>query len=341
MTDYYDILGVFKDASPEEIKKAFRKKAMDCHPDRHQGDDEKEEQFKRVSEAHEVLSNPNKRSSYDRTGSADFADSSSFAFNGNPFSSVFTSMNNARPSIIPDIKASYVVPLQFVIAGGKVRLDAVRHIACEECQGQGAKETSGKCGYCDGTGTHRSAMLGVVLQQTCGKCGGSGKAHEKCPKCSGQAYIRHTEKLTVKIPANIGHMRVLKLDGKGNTIYRRGKQVTGDLLIVIDYPHEDKGVAIRDGVIYTAIKVPFNTIVSEETITISLFGVKDIEVKLKSNVKSGHSYKISKAGLNNKDAFVKVFVELPKNKVDKKAKAELSKLMRETYGDPTTTFRNG
>jgi DnaJ-class molecular chaperone len=149
-----------------------------------------------------------------------------------------------------------------------------------------------------------------------------------------------TEKIIVTIPAGINALSALRIRGQGNEVYW-GEQLTcGDLYIVVDYPRENKGVTLDDGNIYTTVRVSFNAVINESEVTIDVLGCKDIKLKLDASQKSGHIYQIIGCGANSeKNAYVKVFIDFPKNKISKEDSEKLIKVMREIYGEPATRIQ--
>jgi len=228
--NYYDLLGVPQAASQDEIKKAYRKKALQYHPDRNQGNKEAEENFKKISEAYEVLSDENKRSHYDRVGHDAFGNyhsnyNSPFDIYTSAFGNMaFQNMQNAfyvrdRVLVNPDIRVSYTLSLKQVITGDKIRASINRQIACEDCKGSGFKTTGNKCKPCNGSGTFQTNMMNMLFQTSCSHCNGTGQEATACSKCRGRAYNVAKEEILITIPPNIPSMSTLKLAGKGNEIY--------------------------------------------------------------------------------------------------------------------------
>jgi molecular chaperone DnaJ len=344
--DYYEILEVDKNADAETIKKSYRKKAIQYHPDKNPGDKEAEEKFKSISEAYEILSDPEKKQRYDMSGSGDFHNfDPNFNYDGfDPFT-MFSTMfktNNFRnhARIDPDSKLSYRASLKEIIRGAKVEVLLKRNIHCEECMGQGHSTSDANCSTCNGAGFQISKMGQMTVTMPCNKCGGSGKQINSCHKCNGRGYFEKKEKVSFDIPKGINPLTVLRIKGKGNEIFYQNNKLVGDTYIVIDYPHQEQGVAIKMGHIYMSIKVPFNCILEEEKIVIDVLGCKEIEFKLDSSKLSGYEYKLDGQGvMSDKSAFVKVFVDFPKNKISEEDRKKLIDVMGEIYGRSTTRFK--
>ena len=262
--DYYEVLGVSKNATADELKKAYRKKAIQYHPDRQQGKSEEEkkeaeEKFKEAAEAYDVLSNPDKRARYDQFGhnmgnmgggfgGGGFGGGMSmddiFSHFGDIFGDVFgggggRQRGGRRMNRGTDLRVKVRVTLKDVAHVVEKKLKIPRYVECDECHGTGAKGGTAykTCDHCHGTGVVtqvRQTMLGMMqTQSTCPQCGGEGKIiTDKCPHCAGEGIERKEEIITVKIPAGVSDGMTLSMQGKGNAARRGG--VPGDLLIVIE-----------------------------------------------------------------------------------------------------------
>ena len=225
--DYYEVLGLQKGASEDEIKRAFRKLAIKYHPDKNQGNAEAEAKFKEINEAYQVLSDPEKKARYDQFGSADFDGSGfgaggfgGFDFNdmggfGDIFESFFGgggSSSRRRNGPVKGADLEYTINLTFeeAVFGVEKEITINRSENCEECHGSGAKPgTSPKtCPTCNGSGqvrVQRQTPLGnFVTTSTCDRCGGRGTVvEEPCHSCAGKGKVRKSRKITVKIPAGV------------------------------------------------------------------------------------------------------------------------------------------
>lgn len=361
--NYYDLLQVSRDASKEEIKQAYRKKAMELHPDRNKGNKESEEMFKKVTEAYEVLSNEDERAYYDRTGTVkgnrtsnsnyanyDFATivntvfGNSFFFDGSDPNTTYHNTYNVK--IHQDIKLTLTVSLEDVLEGKEKKVVIKRQIACDSCQGKGYTVSQNTCKKCNGSGSVRINSGLFVFQSTCPDCGGVGYSRLNCSKCQGKAYSLKEEIALVKIPQNARPITVLKIPNKGNEVYSLDSgnttaiKKTGDCYVVIDYIPTQDGITLNNGNLYMTISVPFDTILSEEEITIDVFKIKRIKLKLDSNNHSGYQYVVRGEGIGkDKDAFIEVFIDASKNKINEANKKKLVKVIREVYGNPITTFQ--
>lgn len=357
--DYYSILEVDRNASEDVIKKAYRKKAMQYHPDVNAGNKEAEEMFKKVSVAYETLSDPDKKEVYDNGGRMNgsafgFDPGINFNFGGfgntggipnDVFNSFIWGMagnnfNKRNNSIPQDIKLSIRLSMVDIFTGTKINIKLMRKKACEKCHGSGNTKTSETCTVCNGSGNTQKVSGNMIFQATCRSCGGSGGKNEKCSSCKGVGCKEDEEKIVVSVPAGINPMSTMKLNGKGNEVYVNNSKIIGNAFLTIDYPARHQGVIIENGDIYVTVSVPFSQVLIEETIKVDIFGCRKLNLKLNSNNKSGHIYKINNEGLGkNNNAFVKVLIDLPKNNISEENKKKLLSVIKEIYGELSTEFR--
>lgn len=272
MSEYYERLGVARDASTEEIKKAYRKLALKYHPDRNEGSKDAEARFKEVTEAYEVLRDPDKRATYDRYGPQglkggpgggfggfDFADAIEVfmrdfgGFGG--FEEIFGGMRGGRPrghesTRGQTLRVRLPITLSDVAKGvsKKIRVGVLDE--CEECQGSGAAPgtSPADCPQCGGSGEERHVQRSVFGQFVsvgpCRTCGGEGKViAEPCPRCRGDGRIRTEREVEVEIPQGVGSENFLTLRGQGSVGPRGGPR--GDIIVLLDV--QDDPRFIRDG----------------------------------------------------------------------------------------------
>ena len=270
--DYYEVLGVEKNANADEIKKAYRKAAIKYHPDKNPGDKEAEEKFKEAAEAYDVLSNPDKRARYDQFGHAGMGGAASGAggfgggFGGFSMEDIFSQFGDIFGGHFgggfrssgggrtvnrgSDLRIKVRLTLQEIAEGVTKKLKINKTIACDACGGTGAKDSSSytTCSTCNGSGyvvTMQNSFFGrMQMQSVCPTCGGEGKViTEKCSKCGGEGTTRGQEVVEIKIPAGVGEGMVLTVSGKGNAARHGG--VNGDLQVLIEEePHPE---LLRDG----------------------------------------------------------------------------------------------
>ncbi|HOJ11212.1 MAG TPA: molecular chaperone DnaJ [Clostridiales bacterium] len=350
--DYYEILNVDKNASDDEIKKAFRKLAKKYHPDVNQGNSEAEGKFKEVNEAYEVLGDPQKRAKYDRFGHSAFEQGGfdggfggfegfggfndifetffDGAFGGSGFSSR-SSRSRKSPQRGADLKYRIEVTFEEAAFGTEKEISVTRTEICDNCEGSGAKPGTGleTCKHCNGTGQiqykHNTPLGSFMSIKTCDVCRGEGKiVTDPCDTCGGNGRVRKNVKMSVNIPAGINNGQTISLRGEGEPGYKGGP--AGDLYIdIFVKPHP---IFQRQG----------NDIMCEIPVTFvqSALGaeidVPTLEGTLKYNIpegtQTGSVFKIKGKGIPNirgigrGDLFIKVNIEIPR-KLNEKQKAVL------------------
>lgn len=261
--DYYEVLGVEKNASADEIKKAYRKKAIQFHPDKNPGDKQAEENFKEAAEAYDVLSDPQKRQRYDQFGHAGVGGASQgggfgggmsmediFSQFGDIFGGHFGgSRGGRRVNRGSDLRVKVKLNLKEIANGVEKKIKVKKYVPCSHCHGSGAEGSEGvkTCDTCKGSGVVTriaNTILGQMqTQTTCPTCGGEGKiVVKKCTECNGEGVVRDDEIITINIPAGVAEGMQLSMNGKGNAARHGG--INGDLLILIEEePHPE---LIRD-----------------------------------------------------------------------------------------------
>lgn len=339
--DYYEVLGVDRSASDDELKKAYRKAAKKYHPDLNPGDAAAEKAFKEVNEAYEVLSDKEKRSRYDQFGHAgvdpnfgagggygggfngDFGDLGDIF--GSFFGGGFGGSRRANPNAPRrgnDASAAVNISFEEAAKGCKQTVKVTKIETCDECGGSGAKKgTSSKtCPVCHGTGQVTSSQrtpFGVFQTQTvCSNCNGSGKVIENpCTKCNGKGRIRHTVQETVDIPAGIDDGQVIRLRGKGDSGVNGGP--SGDLNITVNVrPHP---IFSRNGYdVYCEIPITFVEAALGGDITVPTLDGK-VKFTIHEGTQPGDEFKLRGKGIQRLnysgrgDQYVKITVEVPKN----------------------------
>ena len=257
--DYYEVLGVGRDADETALKKAYRKLAKKYHPDVNPGDKEAEKKFKEASEAYAVLSDPEKRRKYDQFGHAAFENGGAgeggfggFDFNGADFSDIFGDIfgdlfgggsrrggrGSAGPMRGAHVRKSVQISFEEAVFGCEKELDVMIDDPCPDCNGSGAQpgtspETCSKCGGKGQVVYSSQSFFGMVQNvQTCPECGGSGKIiRHKCAKCSGKGYVSNRKKIQVTIPAGIDNGQSIRLREKGEPGINGGPR--GDMLVEV------------------------------------------------------------------------------------------------------------
>ena len=293
--DYYEILGVSRDAKPEEIKKAYRQKALKFHPDKNPGDDTAEARFKEAAEAYEVLSNPEKKSRYDQFGHAGMSNNFGGGFSGggmsmedifSQFGDIFggafgggfsgfggSGRRTRRVNKGSNLRIKVKLKLEDILNGVEKKIKVNKYIACNSCSGTGARNGSAyrTCSTCNGAGRVTrvtNTFLGQMqTTSSCPGCGGEGQTiEEKCSSCYGNGIVKKEEVISINIPAGVQEGMQLSLSGKGNTAPRGG--IPGDLIVLVEeVPHEklirddmnllyDHHISFPEAVLGTGIEVP-------------------------------------------------------------------------------------
>ena len=359
--DYYEVLGIQKGASEDEIKKAYKKLARKYHPDMNPGDKEAEEKFKEVNEANEVLSDPEKKARYDQFGFAGvdpnygagaggaggFGGGFDFGDLGDIFGSFFGGgfgggqrRNPNAPQRGESIRASVSVSFTDAAFGCEKSVTLERSEMCGTCKGNGCAPgtTPEVCPDCHGTGTvqvRRQTPMGVFASNgPCRKCGGTGRLiHQPCPDCRGGGTVRKRKTIQVTIPAGIDHGQTISLRGQGNAGKNGGP--AGDLLItVMVQPHD---LFRRDGVdVFCEAPITFTQAVLGAELEIPTIDGK-VKYSIPEGTQTGTVFRIKGKGipvLNGRgrgDQYVTVTIETPRN-LNKEQKEALRKFS-ETVGE--------
>ena len=259
--DYYEVLSVTKTATVEEIKKAYRKKAIEYHPDKNPGDAEAEERFKEAAEAYDVLSDPQKRQRYDQFGHAGVGGAASGGFGGgmsmddifSQFGDIFGghfgfggfsgfgggARGGRRVNRGSDLRVKVKLTLKDIAKGVEKKIKVKKYVPCTKCHGSGAEDDKSvkDCETCHGSGVVTrvtNTILGQMqTQSSCPTCGGEGKIiTKKCTACNGEGVVRDEEVITINIPAGVAEGMQLSMSGRGNAGRHGG--INGDLLIQVE-----------------------------------------------------------------------------------------------------------
>ena len=347
--DYYEVLGVSKNATADELKKAYRKLAIQYHPDRQQGksDQEKkdaEEKFKEAAEAYDVLSTPDKRARYDQFGFAgdQMGGGGAGGFGGFDINDILRSVfgegfggfggfsgfsgagGGGRQHVNhgTDLRVRVKLTLSEIAKGTEKKLKMPRLVSCKACNGTGAKNGTelDTCHTCHGSGVEtqvRQTMFGTMQQQfECRTCHGTGKEiKQRCPECGGQGLKRTEDIVTVNIPAGVAEGMMLRMSGKGNEA--AGGGVPGDLLIIIEEIEDAQ--LMRDGndLIYN-LMIDFPTAVLGGKVDVPKVDGK-ARVTIKPGTQSGTVLRLRGQGLPSPDRYgtgdmlVNVMVYVPEN----------------------------
>lgn len=344
--DYYATLGLEKGASDDEIKKAFRKLAIKYHPDKNQGDKEAESKFKEINEAYQVLSDPEKKATYDRYGTVDF-DGSGFGAGGfggfdfsemggfgDIFESFFGGGGSGRrrngPQRGSDLEYTVNLTFEEAVFGVEKEISIDRSENCETCKGSGAKEGTSKktCPTCNGQGqvrVQRQTPLGsFVSTSTCNNCNGTGSViEEPCTSCHGRGHVRKTRKIKVNIPAGVDTGNVMPLRGQGNHGTNDGP--AGDLYVRINVA-SSKTFVRKGNDIYIDSHISMGKAALGTEITVATVD-GDVKYTIPAGTQSGTLFRLKGKGVprvnssGRGDQYVKVIVDIPKNLNDKQKDA--------------------
>ena len=363
--DYYEVLGVQKGASDDEIKRAYRKLAKASHPDLNPGDKEAEARFKEVNEAYEVLSDKEKRGRYDQFGHAGvdpsfgggggFDGGFDFGDLGDIFGSFFGGgfgggrrTNPNAPQRGESIRLSQILSFEEAAFGCEKAVTVERLEPCSSCQGSGCAEgtTPEVCPDCHGTGTvqvRRQTPMGVFATSSpCTRCGGKGKIiHQPCRECRGVGAVRQRRTIQASIPAGIDNGQTISIRGQGNTGKNGGP--AGDLLITITVrPHE---LFRREGTsVLCEAPITFAQAVLGAELEIPTIDGK-VKYDLPEGTQSGATFRLKGKGIpsingrGRGDQYVTVYIETPRN-LTKEQKEALRKFA-ETMGDDNCEERKG
>ena len=356
--DYYEVLGVDRSASAEDIKKAYRKLAIKYHPDKNPGNKEAEEKFKEAAEAYSVLSDAEKKARYDQFGHAgvegagpDFSggfgnlndilnDLFGGAFGGgfggfSGFGGFGGGTRQQRVSRGRDIRVRVKLTLEEIANGVEKEISIEKSVPCTECSGKGAKNSSDikTCPACNGTGEVQrvtNSFLGqTITRSTCQQCNGEGKIiSNPCRNCSGSGLVRKRETIKVRIPAGVEAGMQLTLQGQGHAAKNNG--INGDLLVVIEEQEHPNLKREGNNLYYTKIISVPDAILGSETEIPCLDG--NYRIKVEPGTQSGKVVRLRGRGLPSVngyggigDMYVKFAVWIPK-KLDKEDKALIESL---------------
>lgn len=355
--DYYEVLEVSKTATAEEIKKAYRKKAIQFHPDKNPGDATAEEKFKEAAEAYEVLSDQNKRARYDQFGHAGMGGAASgggfgggmsmediFSQFGDIFGGHFGGFGGfggfgrpgRRTNRGSDLRVKVKLDLKEILNGVEKKIKVKKYVACSHCDGNGSENGNSvsSCSTCNGSGVVTRVQNTILGQMqtttTCPSCNGEGKTiSKKCAYCNGDGIVLDEEVISIKIPAGVEEGMQLSMSGKGNAARRGG--VNGDLLILVEEEEDPDLIRDHNDVIYNLF-VSFPTAALGGTVEVpTIEGVA--KVKIDPGTQPGKVLRLRNKGLptingyGTGDELINVNVYIPENLSDaeKKKIAEMDK----------------
>jgi len=375
--DYYEVLEVSKTASKEEIKKAYRQKALQYHPDKNPGNKAAEEKFKEAAEAYEVLGNDDKRMRYDQFGHAgvsghagggDFGGGMTMddifsqfgdifgghfgfsGFGGSGFgSSGFggSGRSSQRVNRGTDLRVKVKLSLKEIATGVEKKIKVKKYINCTHCNGTGAEDSKSfsTCNACRGTGYVTRTMSTILGQMqttaTCNSCGGEGKTiTKKCPHCNGEGIVRDDDVISLNIPAGVAEGMQLSLSGKGNAARRGG--VNGDLLIVIEEEPHPELIRDQNDIIYNLL-LSFPTAAMGGTIEIPTLEGK-AKIKIEPGTQPGKVLRLRNKGLpsinsyGTGDLLINIAVFVPES-LTKEQKEMMEQMEKSSNFQPTQKIK--
>ena len=352
--DYYEVLGVSRNATEQELKAAFRRLAKECHPDHNAGDKNAEQRFKEIAEAYETLKDPQKRAAYDQFGHAafdgggraaggfgpDFAASMSDIFDDlfGEFMGGRRSRNRSGRERGADLRYNLEITLSEAYTGKTAQIRVPSSVSCEKCSGTGAKPGTRptSCPTCAGFGKVRASQGFFTIERTCPSCHGRGEVIEDpCPSCSGSGRVMRERTLSVNIPAGVEDGTRIRLAGEGEAGLRGGPP--GDLYIFLSIkPHE---FFQRDGAdIFCMVPISMCTAALGGQIEVPTVEGSVTRVKIPEGTESGKQFRLKGKGmpvLRSKaygDMYIQVQVETPKN-LTKRQRELLEEFERESHKD--------
>jgi molecular chaperone DnaJ len=349
--DYYEVLGIQKGTSKDDIKKAYRKLAIKYHPDKNQGSKEAEEKFKEATEAYEILSDDQKRAAYDQFGFAgvegmggqhDFSNFKGFEdLFGGDLSDFFGNFfggggvrrgGGSGPQQGANLRYDMEIPFKDAVFGTKVEIAYSRQVSCPSCKGSGAEGGSGKkvCPACGGTGQIRQSAGFFSLASTCHSCGGEGYVIERpCKQCNGAGTIKQKQKIMVTIPSGVENGRRMLIRSQGDAGPNGGP--CGDLFVFIRVaPHD---FFERQGAdLYCAVPISITQAALGGDLQVTTLDGKVVKVKIPPGSENGKLLRLREEGIpmasRRGDFYIKLMVQIP-HKLSKRGKElleEFSKL---------------
>lgn len=320
--DPYKILGVSKEATEEEIKKAYRKLALQYHPDKNGGDKKAEEKFKEIAAAYEILGDPQKKAHYDSGG-----------FNRDPFegfrmdpsdffkqqASFFNQANffNQEQDFVPDVEIAVAVDIYTAAYGKSISVEIPIHSPCSSCNGSGKAEgaVERKCLRCNGKGTMHAVRGNVQFVSTCPDCRGKGVVFEKCQKCNGMKLTKKNQKLEFEIPKGVRDQLAMSMRGAGNFSVSGNKR--GDVVVNISMEEHDF-FKLRDSDIHVVYPLTFKQLIlGTEIEVMTLYGKAKITIP--PETQESAIFKLPKMGIpirpgveDKGDMYVHIAVDLPR-----------------------------
>ena len=372
--DFYEVLEVEKSASLDDIKKAYRKKAIQYHPDKNQGDKGAEEKFKEAAEAYSVLSDDQKRKTYDQFGHAGLGGASQGGYGGGmTMEDIFSQFGDLFGGSFggfggfssfggfgggsqgrsvtrgSDLRVKVKLTLKEVATGAEKKIKVKKYISCVKCNGSGAdggESSITSCPACKGSG-YVTRVANTILGQmqtrsTCSSCGGSGKAiTKKCTTCFGEGIVNSEEVITFNIPAGVAKGMQLSLSGKGNAARRGG--INGDLLVVIDEDNNTELIRQDNDLIYNLLLTVPQAILGDSIEVPTIDG--KVKVKIEPGTQPGKVLRLRSKGLPSVNSYgygdllVNISVYIPE-KLSGAEKDKMQDLAKSDNFQPSQSVKN-
>jgi len=364
--DYYEVLEVTKTASYEEIKKAYRKKALQYHPDKNPGNKSAEEKFKEAAEAYEVLGNEDKRRRYDQFGHTGMSGQSGGFGGGMTMDDIFSQFGDIfgghfgfggfssgrssqqRVNRGSDLRVKVKLSLKEIATGVEKKIKVKKYVTCTQCRGTGAEDSKSfsTCPSCRGSGyvtRTMSTILGQMQTTTvCGSCGGEGRSiTKKCPHCSGEGIVRDDDVISLNIPAGVAEGMQLSMSEKGNAARRGG--INGDLLIVIEEEPHPELIRDQNDIIYNLL-LSFPMAALGGTMEIPTLEGK-AKIKIEPGTQPGKVLRLRNKGLpslnsyGNGDLLINIAVYVPES-LTKEQKEALENMENSSNFQPTQSVKD-
>ena len=360
--DYYEVLSVSRTASAEEIKKAYRKKAIQFHPDKNPGDKVAEEKFKEAAEAYEVLSDQNKRARYDQFGHAGVGGAGGYGAGGMTMDDIFSQFGDIfggfgfggyggrggrRVNRGSDLRVKVKLTLKEVLTGVDKKIKVKKHVACSKCHGNGSENgnSTSTCHTCGGSGMVTRVTNTILGQMqttsSCNSCHGEGKTiTKKCSHCHGEGVVYEEEVISIHIPAGVAEGMQLSMSGKGNAARRGG--ISGDLLVVIEEEEDPNLIRDQNDVIYNLF-LDFPTAALGGTVEVpTIDGVA--KLKIEPGTQPGKVLRLRNKGLPSLNGFgtgdelINVNVYVPE-KLTSEEKKIIEKLAKSSSFEPSMSSK--
>ncbi len=367
--DYYEVLSVSKNATADEIKKAYRQKAIQFHPDRNPGDKDAEEKFKEAAEAYDVLSNEEKRQRYDRFGHAGVGSSAAsggFGGGGMSMEDIFSQFgdlfgghfggfggfgSSSRSRTVQrgsDLRVRVKLTLKEIATGVEKKIKVKKYVPCSHCHGNGAADSQAisSCSTCHGSGfvtRVANTILGQMqTQSTCPTCGGTGETiTRKCPHCNGEGVTRAEEVITLNIPAGVGEGMQLSMSGKGNAARRGG--MNGDLLVVIEEERHPELIRDENDLVYNLLLTVPQAALGDSVEVPTVDG--RVKVKIEPGTQPGKVLRLRNKGLpsvnsyGTGDLLINISVYIPE-KLTETEKSKIKELANAENFQPSPSIKD-